>query len=123
MAAVSMTPFLDRLLPHMLHTTLSPTFIIRIVRTAKRSLFPNGYPAPPPPDPTVEEQAETRAQIIGWKAKGGLAHIMPLLLGPDPEGTFGAALDPLSDVACNVHLLVMILDRVLVALFPELGVP
>jgi len=49
---------------------------------------------------------------------------MPLLLGPDPSTTLGAALDPLSDPQCNLRLAVFFLDRILVGLFPELaGVP
>jgi hypothetical protein len=44
-----------------------------------------------------------------------------ILLGPDPERTVQAALEPFADAACNAHLIVFILDLVLLALFPELG--
>jgi len=50
------------------------------------------------------------------------AHLMPLVLGPDPSKTLGLALDPLSSAPCNVHLVVLLLDCVVVALFPELAV-
>ena len=34
-----------------------------IIRTAKRTLFPNGYLAPPPIDPTPEEQVVIRERL------------------------------------------------------------
>ena len=49
------------------------------------------------------------------------AHLTPLILGPDPSATLGAALDPLTSAPFNVHLIVMVLDRFLVELFPDLG--
>lgn len=65
-------PFLDKLLPHLLATIVSPAFILNMTRTAKRTLFPTGYPGPTPPDPTPEEQAEIRAKLIAWRGRGGL---------------------------------------------------
>jgi len=115
--------FLDKLLPHMLYAFLSPTFVLHTTRTAKKVLFPNGYPGPQPIDPTVEEQAELRRRLVGWRAKrgGGSALLAPLLLGPDPEQTLEDALEPLSNSQCNKHLVVFLLDRILLGLFPELG--
>lgn len=49
------------------------------------------------------------------------AHIMPILLGPDSHSTIADALDPVSDEICNIHLIVLLLDRILLALFPELA--
>jgi len=46
---------------------------------------------------------------------------MPLLLGPNPSQTIDTALEPLSDASDNRHLVVFLLDRVLLALFPELN--
>ena len=37
------------------------------------------------------------------------------------QATVRAALEPVSDAGCNMHLLVLLLDLVLVCLFPELG--
>lgn len=49
------------------------------------------------------------------------AHLMPFLLGADSsQQTMNAAIDPLTSQTCNVHLTIILLDRVLVALFPEL---
>jgi len=72
MLSASMTPFLDKLLPHMLQNFLSPAFMLNTTRTAKRTLFPNGYPAPQPPDPTLEEQADLRARLVAWRGSGGM---------------------------------------------------
>ncbi|KAF5337075.1 hypothetical protein D9611_003380 [Ephemerocybe angulata] len=120
MTSSSMTPFLDKLLPYLLQGFLSPSFILNIARISKRTLFPNGYPGPPPIDPSPEEQAQIRAKLVAWRGKGPLSHLLPVIVGPDPSETFSAALDPLGDPQCNTRLLVFILDRVLVALFPEL---
>ncbi|KAK0465361.1 PXA domain-containing protein [Desarmillaria tabescens] len=121
MLASFFTPFLDRLLPYLLGKILSPALLLNIVRTGKRTLFPNGYPAPPPVDPTPEEQAEIYAKLIAWRGKGGLSHLIPILLGSDPSVTLKSAIDPLTSTSCNVHLVMMILDRIVIALFPELG--
>ncbi|PBK77026.1 hypothetical protein ARMSODRAFT_1012229 [Armillaria solidipes] len=121
MLASFFTPFLDRLLPYLLHSILSPALLLNIVRIGKRTLFPNGYPAPPPVDPTPEEQAEIYAKLIAWRGRGGLSHLIPILLGSDPSVTLKSAIDPLTSTSCNVHLVMMILDRIIIALFPELG--
>ncbi|KAH9486725.1 hypothetical protein JR316_0000790 [Psilocybe cubensis] len=121
MITASMTPFMDKLLPHMLHNFLSPAFILNVTRTAKRTMFPNGYPGPQPPIPSPEEQAEWRARLVSWKGTGVVALLLPLLLGPDSSKTLESALDPLSDAECNLRLLVFLLDRILVGLFPELS--
>jgi hypothetical protein len=141
MIATFMTPFLDKLLPHLLSDFLSPALILTIVKTAKRTFFPNGYPAPPPIDPSPEEQAELRAKLVAWRGKGGIgmflsfhekstgrscSHsglLLPILLGPDPSSTLSTALDPLSSAQCNHHLVVFLLDRILIGLFPELACP
>ncbi|KAF8807608.1 hypothetical protein BYT27DRAFT_7165507 [Phlegmacium glaucopus] len=123
MIATSMTPFLDKLLPHLLSNFLSPAFILNITKTAKRTLFPNGYPGPPPIDPSPEEQAELIARLVAWRGKGGIGLLFPILLGPDPSSTLSAALDPLSSAQCNRHLVVFLLDRILIGLFPELACP
>ena len=141
MIATSMTPFLDKLLPHLLSDFLSPALILTTIKTAKRTLFPNGYPGPSPVDPSPEEQAELRARLLSWRGKGGIGMLsclfhkltghscshsgllLPILLGPDPSSTMKAALDPLSNAQCNHHLVVFLLDRILIGLFPELACP
>lgn len=79
MVAASMTPFLDKLLPHMLHNFFSPAFILNTTRTTKRIMFPNGYPGPQPPIPSPEEQAEWRARLVSWKGTGAVG-MSPLRL-------------------------------------------
>ncbi|KAF9036448.1 hypothetical protein BDZ89DRAFT_1090801 [Hymenopellis radicata] len=112
MLASFFAPFLDRLLPFIIHRTLSPMLVLNIVRIGKRTLFPNGYPAPPPIDPTPEEQAQILAKLLAWRGRGGTCH--------DLKHGLQSAVEPLSNASCNVHLIVMLLDRVVVALFPEL---
>ncbi|KAI0336012.1 hypothetical protein GY45DRAFT_1350311 [Cubamyces sp. BRFM 1775] len=118
-------PFLARLLPYLLyaHVLCAPT-LASIVRAARRALFPEGWPAPPPVDPTPEEQVEMRERLrrrIGEAIPGPLAP----LLGPTPAAraaTVDAALAPLDSQACNAHLVVFVLDLVLLTVFPEMGV-
>nr|GAT47903.1 predicted protein [Mycena chlorophos] len=120
--AASFTPFLDRLLPYLLMQALSPKLLLTTIRNAKRTLFPNGYPAPPPIDPTPEEQAQMRARLLAYRGESLWAetHILPLLLGPDPSSTIASAIDPLSSRECNVHLVMLLLDCIIGTLFPEL---
>ncbi|KAI0651658.1 PXA domain-containing protein [Trametes meyenii] len=118
-------PFLARLLPYLLYAhALSAPALAASVRAARRALFPEGWPAPPPVDPTPEEQAALRATLC---ARLGAAVPGPLtpLLGPTPDAraaTVDAALAPLDNQACNAHLAVFILDLALLTVFPEMGV-
>ncbi|KAJ7630693.1 PXA domain-containing protein [Roridomyces roridus] len=116
------SPFLDRLLPYLLAQALSPKLLLTITLAAKRTLFPNGYPAPPPPDPTPEEQAQMRARLLAYRGKSPWVetHLLPLVLGSDPSETLAAALDPLTSRECNVHLVMLLLDCIIGTLFPEL---
>ena len=68
------TSFLDRLVPHLLTTCLSPPFFLNVTRAAKSTLFPNGYPGIPMEDPTPEEQAIIRAKLISIKPTGVLGN-------------------------------------------------
>ena len=64
LAGALAAPFLARLLPYLLYTRLlAPASLAGIVRAARRALFPEGWPAPPPVDPTPEEQAAMRAAV------------------------------------------------------------
>ena len=77
MASAAMTPFLDKLFPYLLQRFLSPAFILNITRLSKRTLFPNGYPGPPPIDPSPEEQAEIRARLVAWRPRGPICMCPP----------------------------------------------
>ncbi|KAH9921928.1 PXA domain-containing protein [Epithele typhae] len=118
-------PFLGRLLPYILYThVLSPGRLSNIIRSAKTAIFPDGWPGPPPIDPTPEEQAETRAAVRRRLADRIPSAVGPLL-GPTPEArlaTIDAALAPLDDAACNAHMAMFIVDLVLLTVFPEMGV-
>jgi len=63
---------MNSLLPHLLNTALSPQYITRIARIAKRTLFPNGYLVPSPPDPTPEEQRALKERLLKWRPRGAL---------------------------------------------------
>jgi len=53
------------LLPLFLYTSiLTPVQITSLINAAKHSLFPNGYPAQSFPDPTPEEQAVLRSELV-----------------------------------------------------------
>ncbi|KAH9176927.1 PXA domain-containing protein [Lactarius sanguifluus] len=118
--------FLDRLLPLLLYTSfLTPVRVTGLVSAAKHALFPNGYPAQSPPDPTPEEQAVLRSELVRRLAQTIPAPLVPLLLGPTPsvrELRLSALLDPFDEQACNAHLFMLIFDLLLLALFPEMAV-
>ncbi|KAI0067889.1 hypothetical protein BV25DRAFT_1777679, partial [Artomyces pyxidatus] len=123
MLASVFSPFLDRLLPHLLYASfLSSQNITNVLGAGKRALFPNGYPGSAPPDLTPEEQAALCAALARRIASGIPGPLAPLLLGPNPGRTLAAVLDPLGSQACNAHLFMVIFDLVLLTLFPEMAV-
>ncbi|KAI0786012.1 PXA domain-containing protein [Abortiporus biennis] len=125
LVATLLSPFLSRLLPYLLYThILSSSSVSKLVLSARRALFPDGWPAPPPIDPTPEEQAELR-KTLTRRLEGYIPTPLAPLFGPTSTSrsyTISCMLDPFSSQACNAHLLVYILDLVVVTLFPELGV-
>ena len=57
--------FYSSLLPLFLYTSvLTPVHITTLVSATKHALFPNGYVALSPPDPTPEEQAVLRSELL-----------------------------------------------------------
>jgi len=114
------------LLPLLLYTSfLTPVHVTGLVSAAKHALFPNGYPAQSPPDPTPEEQAVLRSELVRRLTQTIPAPLAPLLLGPTPsvrEQRLSALLDPFDEQACNAHLFMLIFDLLLLALFPEMAV-
>ncbi|KAF8527857.1 PXA domain-containing protein [Hysterangium stoloniferum] len=118
-------PFLDKALPYILFThIINPPQLTRIIAISKQTLFPNGYPGPPPVEPSPEEQIVLREQL-----EARLLTILPakpssLLLGPDAatrQRTIADIIDPLSSQECNVHLLILLFDAILLTIFPEMG--
>ena len=63
LSIVLTTPLLNRFVPYMLQAQITAPRITQIVATSKKVLFPNGYPSPPPIDPTPEEQVIMREQL------------------------------------------------------------
>lgn len=62
--STAFSPTITRLLPYLLYThILSYTRLMDIVRLARVALFPEGWPAPPPVDPTPEQQVLMREEL------------------------------------------------------------
>lgn len=123
-----LTPFtstLSRLLPYLLYThAFSSDSLLAILQSTRNALFPGGWPAQSPPDPTPEEQAELRRELARRLLALVPGPCLPVL-GATPGAraqAIDAVLDPLSSQACNAHLIVFVLDLVLLTLFPEMGV-
>ncbi|KAG2345260.1 hypothetical protein BDR05DRAFT_908607 [Suillus weaverae] len=123
MICAATTPFMDRLLTHLLYTRiLCASSILFVLRLSKRTLFPNGYPGPPSIDPTPEEQIIIHQQLLRRLREQVPTFLAPVLLGPSPERTVEDIISPLCDAACNVHLAVFIMDALFLSIFPEMGV-
>ena len=123
-----LTPFmptLSRLFPHLLYThAFSAESLLAILQSTRTAMFPGGWPAQSPPDPTPEEQLELRRELTRRLLTLVPAPCLPVL-GPTPPARVQALdsiLDPLSSQECNAHLIVFVLDLVLLTLFPEMGV-
>ncbi|KAG9100830.1 hypothetical protein FS749_012549 [Ceratobasidium sp. UAMH 11750] len=118
-------PWLERLVPFILSRAISPSSLSQILQAGKRSLFPNdGWPGPPPVEPTTEEQLLIREQLEGRLGELCPIWIASILLGSSRKAralTVKQALDPFSESAeVNSHLLIVILDLVVSDLWPEL---
>ncbi|KAL5534310.1 hypothetical protein ACEPAG_772 [Sanghuangporus baumii] len=117
--------FADRFLIYMLHTyVMTEERLITIVKLSKQTLFPNGYPGPPLVIPTPEEQAVIKEQLIREIETGAPPLLSSVALGPgsSKHESIAEALEPLSSNACNVHLVLFLLDLIVLTLFPEFGV-
>jgi len=117
--------FVNRLYPYFLYSRiLTSQQCINVLKASKNTLFPNGYPAPPPIDPSPEEQAVMLEQLICRLHARVPPLIALVLFGPNKSAqveTIEAALQPLSSAECNSHLVLFILDNVILTAFPELG--
>ncbi|KAL0575033.1 hypothetical protein V5O48_006934 [Marasmius crinis-equi] len=129
--ALNTEGFIDRLLPHLLHQhALTSKTLLTVICSAKKALFPNGYPQPAPPDPSPEETEEMRRRIITLFSRSGgqggkspskaTLNAIHLLLGSNPERTLERALEPLGSQECNMHLITILVDRVVCGIWPEL---
>ncbi|KAI6045144.1 hypothetical protein EDC04DRAFT_3137448 [Pisolithus marmoratus] len=114
--------FINNFLYYMLYNrVLSFSSMLSLVRLSKRTLFPHGYPGPPPVDPTPEEQTMIRRRLTRRVSEMLPVPISAILLGSSPAASLEAIIDPLSDSSCNIHLVAFLFDAVLVTVFPELG--
>ena len=94
--------------------------MLTVVRLSKQTLFPNGYPGPPPVDPTAEEQVVLREQLVKRITEWLPSTACSILLGDSAVSTLEMVVDGLSDGACNRHLVVLLMDVILLSLFPEM---
>jgi hypothetical protein len=51
------------LIPHLFYANMRPALFTRTIIQSKKVLFPDGYPGPPPIEPTPEEQVLMREQL------------------------------------------------------------
>lgn len=120
-----LSSILSRLLPHLLYSYLfSCASLIRILQASRGALFPGGWPAVPPPDPTPEERVEIREKLV-QRLLGMVPTPLVPVFGTSRAvraQTIDEMLEPLSSAECNTHLVVLIFDLLLVTLFPEMGV-
>jgi hypothetical protein len=126
----------------LFYEKIHASIFTKIVLQSKKVLFPNGYPGPPPVDPTPEEQVILREQLekrlfsllpcayllVRYRFRNvlisTLAPAAKIMFGPNLDvqrRTVKGILDPLNSNKCNVHLLLFIFDAILVAVFPELA--
>ncbi|ODO11372.1 hypothetical protein I350_00151 [Cryptococcus amylolentus CBS 6273] len=114
-------PLLDRIIPHLIQTRLTPELALRLLDLTERLLFPlDGYPGPSPIDPSPAEAADLRKRL-----ENRLEELIPrtirVLLLPCKDD-ISRLLDPISDAGCNAHLIGMVLDGVVGVLRPDLVV-
>jgi hypothetical protein len=108
--ATLLGPAADRLAPYLLDLVLTPATGVRVVALLERVLFPDGWPGPPPIEPSADEADAMKARLREvMRRRGGL--------GLD----LGRAVDVLGDGGCNAHLIAMVLDAAVLALVPELA--
>jgi hypothetical protein len=48
----------------MLHKHMGASLVTTVVQAAKKALFPDGWPGPPPLDPSLEEQVAIREELV-----------------------------------------------------------
>ncbi|WVN87509.1 uncharacterized protein L203_102691 [Cryptococcus depauperatus CBS 7841] len=113
------SPWIDRIIPHLLECRLKPALSFHVIDITERLLFPlDGYPGPPPIDPSNEEAIALRI-----RAEKRIYEIIPyyvksiLCLGQED---IQRLLAPITDAGCNAHLMGMILESLVALLIPDL---
>ncbi|GMK56606.1 hypothetical protein CspeluHIS016_0304460 [Cutaneotrichosporon spelunceum] len=105
-------PTVDRLAPYLLDLLLTPAAGVKVVALLERVLFPDGWPGPPPIEPSADEADALKGKLREvLRRRGGLGNGLDL----------GRAADMLGDAGCNAHLVGMVYDAVALALVPELA--
>ncbi|BEJ13493.1 hypothetical protein CspHIS471_0306670 [Cutaneotrichosporon sp. HIS471] len=110
--ATLLGPAADRLAPYLLDLFLTPEMGVKVVALLERVLFPDGWPGPPPVEPSADEADAMKKRLREiLRRRGGVG------LGLD----LGRAVDMLGDAGCNAHLVGMVYDAAVLALMPELA--
>ncbi|XAO21966.1 hypothetical protein I312_100728 [Cryptococcus bacillisporus CA1280] len=118
--AVGLTsPVLDRIIPHLLSSQLTPKLSFRLIDLAEKLLFPlDGYPGPTPIDPTPDEAADMRN-----KAEKRIGEIIPkplrVVFCPEDKDV-RRLMEWMADAGCNAHLVGMMLVSLVATLLPDL---
>jgi hypothetical protein len=55
---------LDRFIPYTLNKHVGKPIVTTVVKAAKKALFPDGWPGPPPPEPSPDEQIAIRKELV-----------------------------------------------------------
>ncbi|GAA95811.1 uncharacterized protein L969DRAFT_95312 [Mixia osmundae IAM 14324] len=119
----------DQVLIYLLaECVFSPDQLVRWVEIATEAIFPDGHPPPPAIDPTAEQQVtlRTEAALLLGEAIPPLvtARILHDMLPAKRSAALGhGLLDPFSSHACNVHLIMLLLDSFAGTLCPTLTLP
>ncbi|KAF8338307.1 uncharacterized protein EI90DRAFT_3118704 [Cantharellus anzutake] len=128
--------FFNKLLLYTLKTNLlTPPRIVQLVQLSKKTLFPleGGWPGPSPEDPSLEQQLLMKDALEDKILEMIPSSLRPYLLGPPSPATrttqrkhkeaIRDMLEPLSgSKECNAHLVMLVFEAVVLALFPEMGV-
>jgi hypothetical protein len=119
-AATLFSPVIDRLVPFLIADAITAKNGLRLIDHVERLLFPDGWPGPPPIEPTPEEardlDVDFRQRVHEVLPKYAQAAVTALP-GERPADTL---IDVISDPGCTAHLVGILLTAIVGALIPEL---
>jgi hypothetical protein len=115
-----LSPVLDRLGPALAARALTAKTGLRVVDLVERILFPDGWPSPPPIEPTPEEARVLDAQFRRRVDEVLPAFVKRAITAVPGENAADALVDIVSDYECNAHLVALLLPAIVAALVPEL---
>ncbi|EPQ28243.1 uncharacterized protein PFL1_04070 [Pseudozyma flocculosa PF-1] len=118
---------IDRIVTARVNATLDDTAALSdVVANLRRGMMPDGHLPPPVADPTPEVQAAEWRRLRRRLLQGMHPKVRLVLLGPDWSRQYDGMTRWLSPLCApdaagpNTHLAVMVLERVIVMLCPDL---